>query len=187
MVTDMKTFKEFIAEARRMRVLRTAHYTSNDSKASIMRGGFKDSPSTGAYHPDDNKRTVYTTPSSRVGRDYGHAKVSLNLVNPKVTNVNSRKKWKEKVKEIVMKHDGYDLQKKAREAHPAEQSKKAIASGAKIVRAPDAHEIGGEKGAKGSYIMVDKDVANKSISKNPPPTIRAKGKPQRTKTQPKKK
>jgi hypothetical protein len=35
--------------------------------------------------------------------------------------------------------------------------------------------------------MVDKDVANKSISKNAPPTIRAKGKPQRTKTQPKKK
>jgi hypothetical protein len=183
----MKTFKEFLEEARRMRVLRTSHYTSNDAKASIMRGGFKDSPSTGAYHPDDNKRTVYTTPASRVGKDYGHARVSLNLVNPKVTNVNSRKKYKEKVKEIVMKHDGADLQQKAKEASPFHQSKRAIASGSKIVRAPDAHEIGGEKGAKGSYIMVDKDVANKSISKNPRPSIRAKGKPQRTKTQPKKK
>ena len=62
----MKIFNQFIEEARRIKVLNTSHYTSNDSKANILQSGFKDSPSTGAYHPDNNKRTVYTTPSSRV-------------------------------------------------------------------------------------------------------------------------
>lgn len=181
----MKTFREFIIEAKRIRVLKTAHYTSNDSKRSILNGGFKDSPSTGAYHPDDNKRTVYTTPSSRVGRDYGHARINLKIVNPKITTTNSPSQYKEKIKELVTKHDGHDLQQKAKEASPYHQSRRAISSGAKIVRAPDAHEVGRSVDrARGSYIMVDKDVANKSISKNPDPTIRARNKPSRTKTQP---
>ena len=102
----MKTFKEFIDEAKKMRVLRTSHYTSNDAKASIMRDGFKDSRSTGAYHPDDTKRTVYTTPSSRVGRDYGHARVNLAIVNPTITKTNTPKQYKDKVKDIIIKNDG---------------------------------------------------------------------------------
>lgn len=183
----MKTFKEFIVEVKRIRVLKTAHYTSNDAKRSIMQGGFKDSPSTGAYHPDDNKRTVYTTPSSRVGNDYGRARVNLKIVNPKITTTNSPKEYSRKVKELVMTHDGPDLQQKAREISPVQQSRRSIASGAKVVRVPDAHEFGGSSGPKGSYIMVDRDLANKSISKNPDPMLRAKGKSKRSKTQPKKK
>lgn len=181
----MKTFKEFITEAKRIRVLRTAHYTSNDNKSKILRGGFKDSPSTGAYHPDDNKRTVYTTPSSRVGGDYGYARVNLAIVNPKMTTTNTPTQYKSKVKDIVQNYTGDDLQQKAKEASPFHQSRRAISSGAKIVRAPDAHEVGRSRGNKGSYIMVDKDVANKSISKNPPPTIKARNRPRRSRTQPK--
>ena len=184
----MKTFNQFIEEARRIKVLNTSHYTSNDSKANILQSGFKDSPSTGAYHPDSNKRTVYTTPSSRVGRDYGHARVNLKLVNPKVSTTNSPKQYKDKVKELVMKHDGYDLQKKAKEISPFHQSRRAIESGAKVVRAPDAHEVGRSVDrARGSYVMVDKDVANKSISRAPSATMRSASKPKRTRTQPKRK
>jgi hypothetical protein len=39
---------------------------------------------------------------------------------------------------------------------------------------------------RGSYIMVDKEVANKSIDRNPQPTIKSKDKKRRTQTQPKK-
>jgi hypothetical protein len=44
---------------------------------------------------------------------------------------------------------------------------------------------GAGKVPEGSYIMVDKDTANKSIDKNPPPTMRAKDKPKRTQIAPK--
>lgn len=37
-----------------------------------------------------------------------------------------------------------------------------------------------------TFVMMDKDVANKSIDRNPQPIIRAKNKKRRTKTQPKK-
>ena len=62
-------------------------------------------------------------------------------------------------------------------------------SGAKIVKVPKAHGgfIPREGQPQGSYIMVDKDVANKSIDKNPQPTMRAKGKQRRTKIRPKRK
>ena len=184
----MKTFKEFILEARRMRVLRTAHYTTPENKEKILQTGFKPGR-TGAYHPREDDyyhKTVYTTPSSRIGREYGKSRVNLSLVNPKVKTTTSKIKYKEKVKELSNKHSGEELVQKAKSLSPYYQSSEAIKKGEKIVKVPDAHhDMSGHH--KGSYIMVDKDVANKSISKNPPPTIRAKGKPQRTKTQPKKK
>lgn len=182
----MKTFKEFIVEAKRVKILRTAHYTNRDSRSKILSGGFKDSPSTGAYHPDDNKRTVYTTPSSRVGNDYGYSRVNLKLVNPKITTTNSPAQFNNKVKELVNSQDD-NIQQKARAIHPTYQSKKAISDGSKVVRAPNAHEMGGPTGPKGSYIMVDKDLANKSIDRNPQPTIKASNKPQRSKIKARKK
>ena len=66
------------------------------------------------------------------------------------------------------------------------QSRKAIRGGSKVIRVPDAHENPLMKVPRGSYIILDKDTANKSIDRNPAPTIRAKGKERRTKTQPKK-
>jgi hypothetical protein len=63
---------------------------------------------------------------------------------------------------------------KNRPLDPRKQAKSAIDRGEKIVRVPDAHENPMRKVPKGSYIMVNKDVANKSIDKNPPPTIRKK-------------
>lgn len=81
------------------------------------------------------------------------------------------------------------MQQKAKQISPIQQSREAIKKGAKVVRVPDAH--GGfipKPGApKGSYIMVDKDTANKSIDRNPQPTIRSEKKPKRTRTAPKKK
>jgi hypothetical protein len=59
---------------------------------------------------------------------------------------------------------------------------------ARRMRVPNAH--GGftpkEGQAQGSYVMMDKDVANKSIDRTPSRTMRSKGKERRTKTQPKK-
>ena len=72
---------------------------------------------------------------------------------------------------------------------PFKQSRNTIRGGAKILRVPDAH--GGydqpRRANNGSYIILDKDVANKSIDENPPPTIRAKDKTKRSNTQPKRK
>lgn len=185
----MKTFNQFIEEARRIRVLNTAHYTNYSNKENILKSGFKDSPSTGTYHPDDNKRTVYTTPSSRVGNDYGRSRVNLKIVNPKTTRTNSPIDYRNKVKKLSTAHSGDDLQQKAKELSPIQQSRNAIKSGSKVVVVPNAH--GGfmpkEGGAKGSYVMVDKDVANKSISRAPSATMRSASKPKRTRTQPKKK
>lgn len=186
----MKIYSQFIEEARRMRILRTAHYTSNSANHEIMRSGFKDSPSTGAYHPDDRKGIVYTTPSPKVGSDYGHSRVNLRLVNPKVTKTDSPMDFGKKIKNWVATSSKEDLAaNKNKPTSAVDQARSAFKSGAKIVKVPKAH--GGftprEGQPQGSYIMVDKDVANKSIDKNPQPTMRAKGKQRRTKIRPKRK
>lgn len=181
----MKTFSEFLEEAKRVRVLRTKHYTSPENKKEIMNKGFKDSPSSGTYHPQ-GKSVVYTTPSSRVGNDYGTRPVSLRIVNPKIDSTDSPKGYRSKLKSWMRDASDEDLVKdKNRPTDPRKQAKSAIESGKKIVRVPDAHENPMRKVPKGSYIMVDKEVANKSIDKNPPPTMRAKDKAKRSKTQPK--
>jgi hypothetical protein len=185
----MKSYSEFITEARKkVRVLRTAHYTSPENKKKIMDTGFKDSPSSGTYHPDDRKGIVYTTPSSRVGNDYGTRPVSLRIVNPKIHSTDSPKNYRSKLKSWMRDASDEDLVKdKNRPTDPRKQSKSAIESGKKIVRVPDAHENPLRKVPKGSYIMVDKEVANKSIDKNPQPTMRASDKPKRTRIAPKRK
>jgi hypothetical protein len=182
----MKTFQEFLEEAKRVRVLRTKHYTTPENKKEIMDKGFKDSPSSGTYHPK-GKSVVYTTPSSRVGNDYGTRPVSLRIVNPKTHSTDSPKGYRSKLKSWMRDVSDDDLVKdKNRPKDPRKQSKSAIESGKKIVRVPDAHENPLRKVPRGSYIMVDKEVANKSIDKNPQPTMRAKDKAKRSKTQPKK-
>jgi len=184
----MKTFSQFIAEAaKRVRVLNTKHYTTPENKREIMNKGFKDSPSSGTYHPK-GKSVVYTTNKSRVGNDYGTRPVSLRIVNPKTHSTDSPKDYRSKLKSWMRDASDEDLVKdKNRPTDPRKQSKSAIESGKKIVRVPDAHENPMRKFPRGSYIMVDKDVANKSIDRNPQPTMRSSDKPKRTKTQPKRK
>ncbi len=186
----MKTFSEFITEARRMRVLRTAHYTTASNKSEIMRSGFRDSPSTGSYHPDERKDIVYTTPSSRVGSDYSHSRVNLKVVNPKVTSTDSPRDFGKKIKSWMSSASDEDIaDKKGKPTSAPDQAKSAFKKGAKIVRVPDAHGgfVPKEGQPRGSYIMMDKETANKSIDRNPQPTMRAKGKTKRSKTQPKRK
>jgi hypothetical protein len=182
----MKTFSEFIVEAtKRVKVLNTKHYTTPENKKEIMNKGFKDSPSSGTYHPK-GKSVVYTTPKSRVGNDYGTRPVSLKIVNPKTHSTDSPKNYRSKLKSWMRDASDDDLVKdKNRPTDPRKQAKSAIESGKKIVRVPDAHENPMRKVPKGSYIMVDKDTANKSIDKNPRPTIRATDKPKRTQIAPK--
>jgi hypothetical protein len=185
----MKTFSEFLEEAKRMKVLRTAHYTSASNKDEIMRSGFKDSPSTGTYHPDDRKGIVYTTPSSRVGSDYGSSRVNLKIVNPKMTSTDSPRDFGKNIRNWVASSSKEDLAAdKGKPTSSVDQARSAFKKGEKVVRVPNAH--GGftprEGQAQGSYVMMDKDTANKSIDRNPSPTLRAKGKGRRTKTQPKK-
>ena len=184
----MKSYTQFITEARKkVRVLRTKHYTTPENKKEIMSKGFKDSPSSGTYHPQ-GKSVVYTTPSSRVGNDYGTRPVSLRIVNPKTHSTDSPKGYRSKLKSWMRDASDEDLVKdKNRPTDPRKQSKSAIESGKKIVRVPDAHENPMRKVPKGSYIMVDKEVANKSIDKNPQPTMRASDKPKRTRIAPKRK
>ena len=186
----MKTFSEFLEEAKRIRVLRTAHYTSASSKENILRSGFKDSPSTGTYHPDEKKGVVYTTPSSRVGSDYGGSRVNLRVVNPKMKSTDSPRDFGKNIKRWMASASDEDIaDKKGKPTSSVDQAKSAFQKGAKIVRVPNAH--GGftprEGQAQGSYVMMDKDVANKSIDRTPSRTMRAKGKTKRSKTQPKKK
>ena len=170
----MKTYKQFITEAQmRIKVLNTAHYTSRENKDKIMQSGFIDSPSTGTYHPDDNKSTVYTTPSVRTGNDYGSSRVSLRIVNPVIQSTLSPDQYRTKVKEIVKdnKDNNDGIQQAARKISPIQNSRELISKGHGIVRVPKAHT---NKSHNGSYIMVNKDIANKSINRNPSPTIRIK-------------
>ena len=186
----MKSYQEFIEEAKRIRVLRTAHYTSSSNKNEILKSGFKDSPSTGTYHPDDQKGIVYTTPSARVGSDYGSSRVNLRLVNPKMKSTDSPRDFGKNIKSWMSSASDEDINdKKGKPTSSVDQAKSAFKKGEKVVRVPNAH--GGfvpKKGqAQGSYVMMDKDTANKSIDKNPSPTMRAKDKKKRSKTQPKRK
>jgi hypothetical protein len=186
----MKTFKEFINEARRMRVLNTAHYTDRETKQSILDKGLRPGTrSDGTYH-DKGQNVIYTVPKdkSRTGSDYGSARVNFRVVNPKVTTIDSPKNYGSRFKKWMKNASDEDLANNTnRPVDSFKQSRSAIKSGAKVVRVPDAH--GGhdepKKGNNSSYILLDKDLANKSISKNAPPTIRAKGKPRRTRIQPK--
>lgn len=180
-----RSFSQFMEQVRRMRVLRTAHYTSASSKEDILRSGFKDSPSTGTYHPDDRKGIVYTTPSSRVGSDYGSSRVNLRVVNPKVTKTDSPRDFGKNIKNWMSTASDDDIaNKKGKPTSSVDQAKAAFQKGDKIVRVPNAH--GGftprPGQAQGSYVMMDKDVANKSIVKKAQPTIKAKGKGRRTQT-----
>jgi hypothetical protein len=187
----MKTYNQFITEAaKRQRVLRTAHYTSKQSRDEILKSGFKDSPSTGTYHPDDKKGIVYTTPKSRVGSDYGSSRVNLRLINPKKKDTDSPRDFGKNIKSWVASSSKEDLAaNKNKPTSAVDQARSAFKKGEKVVRVPDAH--GGftpRKGSpRGSYIVMDKEVANKSIDKNPPPAIKATNKPKRRKIAPKKK
>lgn len=181
----MKTFQEFIEEAKRIRVLRTSHYTSASSKDEILRSGFKDSPSTGTYHPDDRKGIVYTTPSSRVGSDYGGSRVNLKLVNPKVKSTDSPRDFGKNIKNWMASASDEDIaNKKGKPTSSVDQAKAAFKKGEKVVRVPNAH--GGftprPGQAQGSYVMMDKDTANKSIDRTPSRMLKARGKERVTKT-----
>ena len=171
----MKTYSEFIVEAqKRVKVLNTKHYTTPENKKEIMSKGFKDSPSSGTYHPQ-GKSVVYTTPASRVGTDYGTRPVNIKIVNPKTHSTDSPKNYRTKLKSWLRNaSDEEVVSDKNRPIDPRKNAKSAIEKGEKIVRVPDAHENPMRKVPRGSYIMVDKEVANKSIDKNPPPTIRKK-------------
>jgi hypothetical protein len=188
----MKTFSEFITEAKRVKVLRTAHYTDRETKQSILDKGLRSGTrSDGTYH-DKGQNVVYTVPKdkSRTGSDYGSARVNFRVVNPKVTTIDSPKNYGSRFKNWMKNASDEDLANNTnRPVDSFKQSRSAIKSGAKVVRVPDAH--GGhdepKKGNKSSYILIDKDLANKSIDKNPLPTVRAKDKTKRSKTQPKRK
>ena len=188
-VDAKKTFREFLEEAKRMRVLRTAHYTDRSTKRSMLDQGLRSGTrSDGTYH-DKGMNVLYTTPSSRVGSDYGTERVNFKLVNPTVTRINSPKTYGSRFKDWMRNASDDDLAKNQNRPEDSfKQSRREIRGGAKILRVPDAH--GGHdqprKGNSGSYVILDKDTANKSIDRNPQPTIRAKGKERRTKTQPKK-
>jgi hypothetical protein len=184
----MKTFAEFIEEAKRIRILRTAHYTSASNKENILRSGFRDSPSTGTYHPDDKKGIVYTTPSSRVGNDYGSSRVNLRIVNPRMTNTDSPRDFGKNIKNWMSTASDEDISnKKGKPTSSVDQAKAAFKKGSKIVRVPNAHGGFTPKPGQpqGSYVMIDKDIANRSIDKNPKPTIKTKNKPKRVQTKPK--
>lgn len=179
-----------MTEARRMRVLRTAHYTSASNKENILKSGFRDSPSTGTYHPDERKDIVYTTPSSRVGSDYSHSRVNLRVVNPRIKHTDSPRDFGKKIKNWVASSSQEDLtSNKNKPTSAPDQAKSAFRKGARIVRVPDAHGgfVPKEGKPRGSYIMMDKETANKSIDRKPSTSFRAKGKKRRTKTQPRKK
>lgn len=185
----MKTFSEFIIEARRIRVLNTKHYTSASNRESILKSGYKNSPSTGTYHPDDQKGVVYSAPSSRVGSDYGSHVVHHTLINPKIHHTDSPRDFGKKIKKWVASSSQEDLvSNKGKPTSAVDQAKSAFRQGAKVVRVPDAHgEFTPKPGqAQGSYVMMSQDVANRSINRNPTPTIKARNKSKRTKIRTKK-
>jgi len=184
----MKTYQQFLEEStKRIKVLRTKHYTTPQNQKEILQKGFRDSPSSGTYHPK-GKSVVYTTPSSRVGNDYGTRPVNLKIVNPKTHSTDSPKNYRTKLKSWLRNaSDEEVVSDKNRPVDPRKNAKAAIEKGEKIVRVPDAHENPMRKVPRGSYIMVDKDVANKSIDRNPQPTMKASDKPKRTRTSPRRK
>ena len=189
-IKEGKTFSEFLEEAKRIKVLRTAHYTDRSTKSSILDQGLRSGTrNDGTYH-DKGMNVLYTTPSSRVGSDYGTERVNFRLVNPKVDHIDSPKTHGKRLMNWTRNSSDDDLvNDRNKPQDPFKQSRNTIRGGAKILRVPDAH--GGydqpRRANNGSYIILDKDVANKSIDENPPPTIRAKDKTKRSNTQPKRK
>jgi hypothetical protein len=170
----------YIIEARRkkrqLRILHTAHYTSPSTRNDILQHGLRPGTrSDGAYH-DKGMSVLYTTPSPGVGADYGTAAVHFKVMNPRVTRIDSPKTYGARLKDWMRNSSDDDLvSNKNRPQTSYDQARNAIRSGAKVIRVPDAHGAPYEempKERRGDYVILDKDVANRSIDRNPRPVIR---------------
>jgi hypothetical protein len=176
-----RTFESFMNEARRFRTRTLIHSTSRDSKAKIHDKGFTDSQSSGSYG-----QGVYTAPSRRITRDYGHSDVTIRIPAKGVHKVDSQKNYNKKIQHWAKHSDMNDTDSPV---PPERASKEALKSGAKAVKVPGAHAITNKDkdDPKGSYVILNKDYADKHIVKNPAPTMKNKSGGRITKTQPKKK
>jgi len=150
----MKTFQEFIAEAKRLKLHTLHHGTSPEGKKSIQKTGLKKSID-GAYGPG-----VYSSSNRRISNVHGDSTITMKVPAKKV-----------KTKDVESGTDALDKDNS-------------------VVRIPNAGTITSAyrnlKGKK-DFVVLDQDVANKHIVKNPQPTMRASNKSRRTQTQPKKK
>lgn len=154
----MKTFQEFIAEAKRIKFYTLHHGTSPEAKKSIQQSGFRNSGSAGAYGPG-----VYTSTNRRVANVHGSSTITMRVPAKKVKTMDIKPK--------------------------SQSGTNALDKGETAVRIPNAGtRTSAYRNLKGKkhFVVVDKDVANKNIVKNPSPTLKS-GKEKRTKTQPKKK
>jgi len=74
----MKTFQEFIAEAKRLKLYTLHHGTSPEVKKSIQKSGFKNSPD-GAYGPG-----VYSSTNRRISNVSGDSTITMRVPAKKV-------------------------------------------------------------------------------------------------------
>lgn len=180
----MKTFQEFIAEAKRLKFHTVYHGTTPENKKKIVSGGFKEPGETGGYG-----KGVYGSTNKNVARDYSSsagtqssegdrgivtvripAKHMTNIKNKdSSTHTSSTEKMKEPATKAV----------RVKNAALRGELRKPVKPGKKYGSA--GHDESGD------YVIMKHDYASGKVVKNPQPTMRASGKSRRTQTQSKKK
>jgi hypothetical protein len=171
----MKTYKEFIAEAKK-RISFTSVYRGDAPNISkeIKRNRNVRSSEYGVYGPG-----VYASSDKNVARHYSGIKNS----DEGVTKSRILKRSYKTVR--TPEHNHPEGIQKSREVIFGGNKKSVRIKGAASEQERRSHAPNKVKGTSSDYFVVNPDTFNKGITKQP--TIRAKGKPQRTKTQPKRK
>jgi hypothetical protein len=153
----MKTFQEFIAEAKRLRFTRVYHGTSKSNADKIKSGGFKDSEH-GVYGSG-----VYTSTSRNVARRYsrdaGASSGQHNVDSGVVSSLIPSKKVKTIRQSSPESQEGRNRSKELRQSgQPAVRVKNA-ATGHETAKPGGGYE------KESDYVIVDPNTANKGIEK----------------------
>jgi hypothetical protein len=177
----MKTFQEFIVEAeKRIRVSTRYHGTTQSRADSIKSSGFKGAEGSLGHG-------VYSTSSKKSARFHAnrHSNDSDKPAIIQLKSVISKKKNHHiHARNIYDKFPSKDPLKKDVAKRVKDRAQSHLKRGKDVT----VTNITDKKGkAIGTEVIQSPEKATKDIVKNPQPTIKAKNKSQRTKTQPKKK
>lgn len=171
----MKTFKEFIVEAKRRLKFTTVYRGDDDDAAkSIKKNKNTRESEYGVYGPG-----VYASSDINVARHYSGRKNT----NAGVTKSRIPKKSYRTLK--TPEHNNPEGIQKSREIIFGNKGTSVRIKNAASGQERTSHASTKPKGKESDYFVVRSDTFNRGITTSP--IIRAKGKPQRTKTQPKKK
>jgi hypothetical protein len=177
----MKTFQEFISEAKRIKFHTVYHGTTPENKKKIVSSGFKEPGETGGYG-----KGVYGSTNRNVARDYSSSAGTKSTEGDRgIVQVRVPAKHMTNFKKNDTSTHVSSTEKMKQPETKAVRVKNAALRGElrKPVKPEQRYGSAGHD-ESGDYVIMKHDYASGKIVKNPSPILKS-GKEKRTKTQPK--